>query len=88
MMDPTGRPVVHLYIIFIVGCFLYGGWGVYKHIKYLEDTVDLQSQAITSKELETYHLRQYIANQQQYMYNFHTPGYSPTRPKLNNNPVH
>jgi hypothetical protein len=84
MMDPSGRSVVHLYIMFIIGCFIYAGWGVYSHINYLEETVDMQSRAISAKEVEVYHLRQYIANQQYYMYNTPGLGPNPHQPKLSN----
>jgi hypothetical protein len=47
-----GEPVMHMYIIFIVACFAYGAWSLYKHVNYLEDTVILQQDAIDKKTIE------------------------------------
>lgn len=47
-----GEPVFHIYLIFILCCLTYGAYSVYKYIEYLEDTINLQTDAIEKQNQE------------------------------------
>lgn len=59
-MSNTGKPVLHVYLIFIVCCLTYGAYSLYKYVEYLEDTIMEQNHAIELKNQETAVLRMYI----------------------------
>lgn len=59
-MNTDGGSVVHVYIIFILCCFGYGAWSLYKHIEWLEETIVIQNEAIEKQNQANRILRQYI----------------------------
>lgn len=59
-MSARGEPVLHVYLIFIACCLIYGSWSLYKYVVYLEDTVEQQNEAIQMQRIESETLKQYI----------------------------
>lgn len=59
-MTKRGDPVLHIYILFIVSCLVYGGWTLKKYVNDLEDTVELQLKAIEAQQKENNVLKEYI----------------------------
>lgn len=59
-MSARGEPVLHIYLIFIACCLVYGCWTVYKYIEYLEDTIEKQDEAIQMQAIESETMKQYI----------------------------
>ena len=45
-----GEPVFHIYLLFILSAFIWGGWKVYTYIKDLEETVQMQQEAIEAQQ--------------------------------------
>lgn len=66
-----GEPVLHIYVLFIICCFVYAGKCVYDYIEYLEDTIELQDESIKKQREENDVLKRYI-NQ---MYMLQAPTY-------------
>lgn len=65
-MSAKGEPVFHIYLLFILCCLCYGGWSLFKYIKYMEETVELQLEAINKQNEENQALKNYILMMQQY----------------------
>lgn len=72
-MSAKGEPVFHIYLLFILCCFAYGGWSIYKYIEYLEDTINLQKEAIDKQNQENQILKNYIQTLHMYNNPTHTP---------------
>lgn len=59
-MSKKGEPVMHIYIIFIACCLIYGAHSLYKYVEYLEETIEEQNHAIELKNQETMVMKMYI----------------------------
>ena len=61
-MSKDGTPVLHLYIVFILACIVYGCIKTNNHINSLEGLIETQSEAIDAQQIEN----QYLQNQIKY----------------------
>tara|TARA_B110000495_G_scaffold96365_1_gene83383 strand:- start:1529 stop:1756 length:228 start_codon:yes stop_codon:yes gene_type:complete len=61
-MSKDGTPVLHLYIVFVLACIIYGCIKTNSYISSLEDLIETQNEAIKAQQIEN----QYLQNQINY----------------------